>query len=46
MVLLLITLDTAGADNLHTYSVACANGMPINVGLRVSVYISIPVPRK
>lgn len=29
-----------------TYSVACANGMPMNVGLSVSVYISMPVPRR
>lgn len=29
-----------------TYSVACANGIPMNEGLNVSVYISIPVPRK
>jgi hypothetical protein len=27
-----------------TYSVAMENLMPINVGLKVSVYISIPVP--
>lgn len=27
-----------------TYSVAIENGMPMNVGLKVSVYISIPVP--
>lgn len=29
-----------------TYSVACAKGMPMNDGLNVSVYISIPVPRR
>lgn len=29
-----------------TYSVAWANGIPVNDGLSVSVYISIPVPRK
>lgn len=28
----------------RTYSVAIENRMPINDGLRVSVYISIPVP--
>lgn len=28
-----------------TYSAACLYGIPINVGLSVSVYISIPVPR-
>lgn len=31
---------------LKTYSVACANGMPMNDGLNVSVYISMPEPRK
>lgn len=29
-----------------TYSVACANGMPMNDGLNVSVYISMPEPRR
>lgn len=29
-----------------TYSVAWAKGIPMNEGLNVSVYISIPVPRK
>ena len=29
-----------------TYSVALAKGIPMKVGLSVSVYISIPVPRR
>lgn len=29
-----------------TYSVAFAKGIPMKVGLSVSVYISIPVPRR
>lgn len=33
-------------SNALTYSVACANGMPMKDGLSVSVYISMPVPRR
>ena len=30
----------------HTYSAACVKFIPTNVGLNVSVYISIPEPRR
>ena len=33
-------------DLLYTYSEACENVIPVNVGDNVSVYISHPVPCK